>query len=40
MPRLIILRHGQSTWNEAELFTDWIDVPFSERGSEEALCQL
>ena len=34
--RLIILRHGQSTWNDQNLFTGWVDVPLNEKGTEEA----
>src|SRR5260221_14651943 len=34
--RLVLLRHGQSTWNLENLFTGWHDVPLSERGIEEA----
>lgn len=37
MPRLIILRHGQSTWNDENLFTGWVDVPLNERGTNEAI---
>ena len=33
---LILLRHGQSTWNEQNLFTGWVDVPLSEVGRAEA----
>jgi 2,3-bisphosphoglycerate-dependent phosphoglycerate mutase len=33
---LILLRHGQSTWNLENLFTGWHDVPLSERGVNEA----
>jgi 2,3-bisphosphoglycerate-dependent phosphoglycerate mutase len=33
---LVILRHGQSTWNEANLFTGWHDVPLTELGVNEA----
>jgi 2,3-bisphosphoglycerate-dependent phosphoglycerate mutase len=33
---LVILRHGQSTWNEANLFTGWHDVPLSKLGEDEA----
>src|SRR5712691_6029771 len=33
---LVLLRHGQSTWNLENLFTGWHDVPLSERGTEEA----
>jgi 2,3-bisphosphoglycerate-dependent phosphoglycerate mutase len=34
---LILLRHGQSTWNLENLFTGWHDVPLSERGVTEAI---
>ena len=33
---LILLRHGESTWNLENLFTGWTDVPLSERGTSEA----
>src|SRR5947199_7461898 len=33
---LVIVRHGESTWNQENLFTGWHDVPLSERGEEEA----
>ena len=33
---LILLRHGESTWNLENLFTGWTDVPLSERGGREA----
>ncbi len=33
---LVLLRHGESTWNKANLFTGWTDVPLSEKGIEEA----
>ena len=33
---LILLRHGESTWNLENLFTGWTDVPLSERGVKEA----
>lgn len=33
---LVLLRHGESTWNKENLFTGWTDVPLSERGIEEA----
>ncbi|MEA2643433.1 MAG: 2,3-bisphosphoglycerate-dependent phosphoglycerate mutase, partial [Chloroflexota bacterium] len=33
---LVLLRHGQSTWNLENLFTGWHDVPLSERGVAEA----
>ena len=34
---LILLRHGESTWNLENLFTGWTDVPLSERGVNEAM---
>jgi 2,3-bisphosphoglycerate-dependent phosphoglycerate mutase len=34
--KLIFLRHGQSTWNNLNLFTGWVDVPLSELGVQEA----
>lgn len=37
MSKLILLRHGQSTWNQLNLFTGWVDVPLSNKGIEEAL---
>ncbi|MEO5974599.1 MAG: 2,3-bisphosphoglycerate-dependent phosphoglycerate mutase [Ilumatobacteraceae bacterium] len=33
---LVLLRHGQSTWNELNLFTGWHDVPLSPTGIKEA----
>jgi 2,3-bisphosphoglycerate-dependent phosphoglycerate mutase len=33
---LVLLRHGQSTWNLENLFTGWTDVPLSEQGRSEA----
>jgi 2,3-bisphosphoglycerate-dependent phosphoglycerate mutase len=33
---LVTLRHGQSTWNLANLFTGWHDVPLTPQGEEEA----
>jgi 2,3-bisphosphoglycerate-dependent phosphoglycerate mutase len=33
---LVLLRHGESTWNQENLFTGWHDVPLSERGTTEA----
>lgn len=33
---LILLRHGESLWNNANLFTGWVDVPLSPKGIEEA----
>ena len=33
---LILLRHGQSLWNEQNLFTGWVDVRLTEKGRAEA----
>jgi 2,3-bisphosphoglycerate-dependent phosphoglycerate mutase len=32
---LVILRHGESTWNRLNLFTGWHDVPLNEKGMAE-----
>ena len=36
MATLVLLRHGQSTWNEENRFTGWVDVDLTERGRAEA----
>ncbi len=36
MIKLVLLRHGQSTWNEENRFTGWHDVDLTARGREEA----
>lgn len=33
---LILLRHGQSLWNELNLFTGWVDVRLTDQGKAEA----
>jgi 2,3-bisphosphoglycerate-dependent phosphoglycerate mutase len=33
---LVLLRHGESEWNKANLFTGWVDVPLSVQGRTEA----
>ena len=33
---LILLRHGNSVWNQQNLFTGWVDVPLSDQGRAEA----
>jgi 2,3-bisphosphoglycerate-dependent phosphoglycerate mutase len=33
---LILLRHGNSVWNQANLFTGWVDVELSDQGRAEA----
>nr|MBU1328847.1 2,3-diphosphoglycerate-dependent phosphoglycerate mutase [Candidatus Omnitrophota bacterium] len=34
--KLVLLRHGESTWNKENKFTGWTDVDLSEKGIEEA----
>ena len=34
--KLVLLRHGQSEWNEKNLFTGWVDVALTEKGRAEA----
>ena len=34
---LVLLRHGQSTWNLENLFTGWRDVPLTQQGEAEAV---
>jgi len=36
MMKLVLLRHGQSTWNQSNRFTGWKDVDLSEQGVGEA----
>ncbi len=36
MGTLIMIRHGESEWNDKGLFTGWVDVGLSERGKLEA----
>ena len=37
MHKLVLLRHGESTWNKENRFTGWTDVDLTERGRQEAL---
>ncbi|MDD2717303.1 MAG: 2,3-diphosphoglycerate-dependent phosphoglycerate mutase [Candidatus Wallbacteria bacterium] len=37
MIKLVLLRHGQSTWNLENRFTGWTDVDLTERGVKEAI---
>ncbi|MBK8982583.1 MAG: 2,3-bisphosphoglycerate-dependent phosphoglycerate mutase [Ignavibacteria bacterium] len=37
MPKLVIVRHGQSQWNLENKFTGWIDIDLSPKGVEEAM---
>jgi 2,3-bisphosphoglycerate-dependent phosphoglycerate mutase len=36
MPKLVLIRHGQSLWNLENRFTGWVDVPLTEQGIAEA----
>ena len=36
MTRLVLVRHGQSEWNQQNRFTGWVDVDLTDRGREEA----
>lgn len=36
MPTLVLIRHGQSTWNLENRFTGWWDVDVTEKGAAEA----
>jgi 2,3-bisphosphoglycerate-dependent phosphoglycerate mutase len=37
MKHLVLLRHGESTWNKENRFTGWTDVGLSEKGVREAI---
>lgn len=37
MKKLVLLRHGESTWNKENRFTGWTDVDLTEKGTEEAI---
>jgi 2,3-bisphosphoglycerate-dependent phosphoglycerate mutase len=37
MKTLVLLRHGESTWNKENRFTGWTDVDLSEKGVAEAI---
>ncbi|BDY29510.1 MULTISPECIES: phosphoglyceromutase [Mycolicibacterium] len=37
MPTLILLRHGESDWNQKNLFTGWVDVDLTDKGRAEAV---
>lgn len=36
MIKLVLLRHGESTWNKENRFTGWVDVDLTEKGVDEA----
>ena len=37
MKQLVLLRHGESTWNEENRFTGWTDVALTDKGTREAI---
>ncbi|SHF27712.1 phosphoglycerate mutase [Mariniphaga anaerophila] len=37
MAKLVLIRHGESVWNQKNVFTGWVDVPLSSNGIKEAL---
>jgi 2,3-bisphosphoglycerate-dependent phosphoglycerate mutase len=37
MYKLVLVRHGESTWNKENRFTGWTDVDLSEKGIQEAI---
>jgi 2,3-bisphosphoglycerate-dependent phosphoglycerate mutase len=37
MVKVVLLRHGESTWNQENRFTGWTDVDLSEKGRKEAI---
>jgi 2,3-bisphosphoglycerate-dependent phosphoglycerate mutase len=36
MPRLVLLRHGESLWNRENRFTGWTDIDLDDKGRDEA----
>lgn len=36
MYKIVLIRHGESSWNQENRFTGWTDVPLSEKGLKEA----
>ncbi len=37
MPKLVLIRHGQSVWNRENIFSGWVDVSLSSQGVKEAI---
>lgn len=37
MYKIVLLRHGESTWNKENRFTGWTDVDLTEQGAQEAI---
>jgi 2,3-bisphosphoglycerate-dependent phosphoglycerate mutase len=36
MYELVLIRHGESTWNQENRFTGWTDVPLTDLGVQQA----
>lgn len=36
MKRVVLIRHGESTWNKENRFTGWTDVDLTDKGVDEA----
>ncbi len=36
MGKLVLIRHGESTWNQENRFTGWVDVDLTEKGKKDA----
>jgi 2,3-bisphosphoglycerate-dependent phosphoglycerate mutase len=37
MYKIVLIRHGESTWNKENRFTGWTDVDLTQKGSDDAL---
>ena len=37
MSKLVMIRHGQSVWNEKNIFTGWVDIPLNPKGIKESI---
>ena len=35
--KLVLIRDGESEWNQLNLFTGWADIPLSDKGKEESI---
>lgn len=36
--KLVLMRHGESQWNQENKFTGWVDIDLSDQGQKEAQC--
>ena len=37
MYKIVLMRHGESVWNQKNLFTGWVDVDLAPAGVQEAV---